>query len=82
MQDDVKPLETIQLSRIQRIREWQDGYEELQAIPHSFALELKDLHEPWGMFTDSNEDKVRRQELLSIHSERLIHACRRICLRF
>ena len=52
----------IQLSSIQRIREWQDGFEELQSIPNSFALEIKDMHDPWSMFTDSSEDKVRKNK--------------------
>ncbi|KAI0716039.1 hypothetical protein C8T65DRAFT_128698 [Cerioporus squamosus] len=67
-EDDSKPLETIQLSRIQRIREWQDGYEELQSIPNSFAFEIKDMHDPWCMFTDSNEDK---ENLLALLCSRL-----------
>ena len=58
----MQPLETIQLSSIQRIREWQDGFEELQSIPNSFALEIKDMHDPWSMFTDSSEDKVRKNK--------------------
>ncbi|RDX54373.1 hypothetical protein OH76DRAFT_1398691 [Lentinus brumalis] len=62
---DAEPLETIQLSRIQRIREWQDGYEELQSIPNSFALQIKDVHDPWNMFTDSSEDKENLLALLS-----------------
>ena len=60
----MQPLETIQLSSIQRIREWQDGFEELQSIPNSFALEIKDMHDPWSMFTDSSEDKVRKNKRL------------------
>ncbi|RPD64307.1 hypothetical protein L226DRAFT_533598 [Lentinus tigrinus ALCF2SS1-7] len=65
---DSQPLETIQLSSIKRIREWQDGFEELQSIPNSFALEIKDMHDPWSMFTDSSEDK---ENLLALLSSRL-----------
>lgn len=53
-------METIHLSSIQRIREWQDGYEDLAAIPNSFALEIRGFGDPWSMFTDSSEDKVGR----------------------
>ena len=52
------------MSRIQRVREWEDGFEDLQSIPYSFALELKDLRDAWSMFSDSNEDKVREEERL------------------
>lgn len=55
----MKPLESIPLSKIRRIREWQDGFEDLQSIPHSFALELQGVRDAWSMFTDSSDDKVR-----------------------
>ncbi|KAH9935860.1 uncharacterized protein BXZ73DRAFT_89359 [Epithele typhae] len=64
-EDDSKALETIQLSRIRRIREAQDGFEDLQAIPYSFALEIQGHHDAWSMFTDSNEDKENVLALLS-----------------
>ena len=38
------------------IKEWNQGYDDLRAIPHSFAIEFMD--EPaWMMFADSEEDK-------------------------
>ncbi|CCA77898.1 hypothetical protein PIIN_00542 [Serendipita indica DSM 11827] len=38
------------------IKEWHQGYDDLRAIPHSFAIEFMD--EPaWMMFADSEEDK-------------------------
>ena len=46
------------------MREWEDGFEDLQSIPYSFALELKDLRDAWSMFSDSTEDKVREEECL------------------
>lgn len=52
-------METVQLSNIQQIREWEDGYEDLAGMSHSFALEIRGYHDPWTMFTDSSEDKVR-----------------------
>ena len=38
------------------INEWEQGYDDLRAIPHSFAIEFID--EPaWLFFADSEEDK-------------------------
>lgn len=51
-------METIQLSSIEQIREWEDGYEDMAGISHSFGLEIRGYHDPWTMFTDSSEDKV------------------------
>ena len=47
--------------KIRGLREWQEGYEELEAIPYSFAIEFKDFSNDWGtwsMYTDSEEEKV------------------------
>ncbi|OBZ66410.1 Cell differentiation protein rcd1 [Grifola frondosa] len=46
-EETATPLEIIELSRVQRIREWQDGFEELEAIPCSFALEIRDRRGQW-----------------------------------
>lgn len=46
--------------RVTGLREWNEGYEELKAIPHSFAVEFKDSRGPWGMFCDEEEDKVSK----------------------
>ncbi|EJF64171.1 hypothetical protein DICSQDRAFT_178666 [Dichomitus squalens LYAD-421 SS1] len=67
-EDDSKAMETIHLSSIQRIREWQDGFEDLAGIPNSFALEIRGFGDPWSMFTDSSEDK---EKLLALLSSRL-----------
>ncbi|KAI0820383.1 hypothetical protein BC628DRAFT_1330560 [Trametes gibbosa] len=67
-EDNLQVLETIPLARIQRIREWQEGFEELEAIPNSFALEMKGEREPRGMFTDGADDK---ENLLALLSSRL-----------
>ncbi len=38
------------------VKEWAQGYDDLRAIPHSFAVEFID--EPaWLFFADSEEDK-------------------------
>ncbi|KAF9268966.1 hypothetical protein L218DRAFT_410550 [Marasmius fiardii PR-910] len=39
------------------VREWDEGFEELKAIPHSFALQFKDHRTPWAMFLDFPEEK-------------------------
>ena len=40
------------------LREWNEGYEDLKAIPFSFAVEFNGEREPWSMFSDSEEEKV------------------------
>ncbi|KAI0349663.1 hypothetical protein OH77DRAFT_1431876 [Trametes cingulata] len=62
---DAEVLWTVPLGRIQRIREWQEGFEELEPIANSFALELKGEREPRSMFTDTAEDKENLLALLS-----------------
>src|SRR6266436_5899366 len=53
-------MDSIELrGRVSALREWHEGYEELEAIDYSFALEFKDGQGPWSMFCDSEEDKVR-----------------------
>lgn len=48
--------------RIQRIREWQEGFEELEPVTNSFALEIKGEHDARCMYTDNAEDKVRENK--------------------
>lgn len=43
---------------VKALKEPKDEYEELKAIPHSFAIEFHN-HGPWAMFADSEEEKVR-----------------------
>ncbi|KAI0641856.1 hypothetical protein C8Q79DRAFT_918616 [Trametes meyenii] len=64
-EDNSQPLETFAFTRIQRIQEWQEGYEELEPIPNSFALELKGQHDARSMFTDTTDDKENLLALLS-----------------
>lgn len=42
---------------VKGLKEPKDGYEDLEAIPFSFAVEFKDRG-PWSMFADSEEEKV------------------------
>ncbi|KAG1777378.1 hypothetical protein EV702DRAFT_1197354 [Suillus placidus] len=61
----VKPLDVLPLDgRIDALAEWYEGFEELEAIPHSFALRFVDGVE-WRMFADSAEEKDRLLVLLS-----------------
>ncbi|KIY67814.1 hypothetical protein CYLTODRAFT_490299 [Cylindrobasidium torrendii FP15055 ss-10] len=50
--------------KLRGLREWNEGYEELKAIPHSFAVEFKDARGSWQMFCDSEEDKIKLLGLL------------------
>lgn len=61
----VQPLDVLPLDgRIDSLAEWYEGFEELEAIPHSFALRFIDGVE-WRMFADSAEEKDRLLVLLS-----------------
>ncbi len=54
-------VDQIQLrGKLNGLKEWSDGYEELKAIPNSFAIEFKDDRGPCAMFCDTEEEKVRR----------------------
>lgn len=58
-QDLSHPVDSLELrGRVSTLREWHEGYEELEAIDHAFALEFNDSQGPWSMFCDSEEDKV------------------------
>ena len=78
----MKPLETIPVSHIRRIREWEDGLDELESISHSFALELQGMRDPWCMFSDSGEDKVREEVRLRSLRFDLVPLYRRTYWRF
>jgi len=40
------------------LNEWHEGFEELEAIPHSFAIQFRDGQGAWSMFTDTENEKV------------------------
>ncbi|KXN81517.1 hypothetical protein AN958_04454 [Leucoagaricus sp. SymC.cos] len=48
---------------VKALKEPEDGYEDLKAIPHSFAIEFHD-RAPWAMFVDSEEEKFKMLGLL------------------
>jgi MAP7 domain-containing protein 1 len=60
-QDSNQVLDQLDLrGQVRGLREWNEGYEDLKAIPFSFAVEFKGEREPWSMFSDSEEEKVCR----------------------
>jgi MAP7 domain-containing protein 1 len=44
--------------RVRGFKEWNEGYEDLESIPHSFAIEFQDGQGSWALFADSEEEKV------------------------
>lgn len=68
-QETDQPLEAVKLAAVRSTKDWQEGYEELEGIPHSFAMEFGDGRYAWSMYTDSAEDKVRVWETrVPLHS--------------
>ncbi|KAH7912699.1 hypothetical protein BJ138DRAFT_1112079 [Hygrophoropsis aurantiaca] len=51
-------------ARVESINEWYEGFEELEAIPHSFALKFID-GQSWLLYADNAEDKDKLLVLLS-----------------
>ena len=41
------------------LKEWNEGYEDLEAIAFSFVVEFKDGRGFWSMYADTEEEKVR-----------------------
>ncbi|KAF8623922.1 hypothetical protein AX17_007250 [Amanita inopinata Kibby_2008] len=53
-----QPGEEIRVGdQLKSVKEWNDGYEELEAIPHSFVFEFMEQGKNWMLFTDTEEDK-------------------------
>lgn len=58
VQEVAKALDVLPLDgRVDSMAEWYEGFEELEAIPHSFAVRFVDGFE-WRMYADSAEEKV------------------------
>jgi hypothetical protein len=58
---DPQPTDLLKLKgRVRRISDWRQGFDELQSIPHSFAIEFKDDETPWFLYCDSEEAKASR----------------------
>ncbi|KAJ7449555.1 hypothetical protein FB451DRAFT_1287278 [Mycena latifolia] len=63
--DTNQVLDQIDLRKqVRGLREWNEGYEDLKAIPFSFAVEFNGEREPWSMFSDSEEEKYKLLGLL------------------
>ncbi|KAF4611061.1 hypothetical protein D9613_006803 [Agrocybe pediades] len=51
--------------KVQALKEWSDGYEDLEAIAYSFVVEFND-GDYWSMYADSEEEKYVILGLLKI----------------
>ena len=52
-------LEEVDLrGQVRGLREWNEGYDYLEAIAFSFVVEFRDNTDNWSMFADSEEEKV------------------------
>lgn len=59
IQDLTTPLEKLDLKgNVRALKEWNEGYEDLEAIQFSFVVEFRERRY-WAMFADSEEEKVR-----------------------
>ena len=60
LQDRAQYLDQVYLrGKLRGLKEWNEGYEELESIPYSFAIEFKDERGSWSAFADNEEEKVR-----------------------
>ena len=64
-QEMAKPMDTAALDgRVDRVCEWWEGFEELEAIPHSFAIKFIDGQD-WLMYADTSDEKDKLLMLVS-----------------
>ncbi|KAF8159749.1 hypothetical protein B0H34DRAFT_704656 [Crassisporium funariophilum] len=65
--DMADALETTDLKgKLRGLKEWYEGYEDLEAIAFSFVVEFRDGQEPWSMYADSEEEKYKILGLLRV----------------
>ncbi|KAJ4000923.1 hypothetical protein F5050DRAFT_238977 [Lentinula boryana] len=58
-------LDEVELrGQIASLSEPHEGFEELKAIQHSFAIVFKDGREPWSIFGDTEEEKIKMLGML------------------
>ncbi|GAW09985.1 enoyl- hydratase carnithine racemase [Lentinula edodes] len=58
-------LDEVELrGQIVGLREPNEGFEELKAIKHSFAIVFKDGRDPWAVFGDTEEEKIKMLGML------------------
>jgi len=54
-----KVLDSVELSgQVVGVKEWSDGFEELRAMPHSFAIVFAGHRDPMLAYTDSSREKA------------------------
>ena len=59
LKDISTSLEEVDLrGQVRGLREWNEGYDYLEAIAFSFVVEFRDNTDNWSMFADSEEEKV------------------------
>ncbi|CAA7269283.1 unnamed protein product [Cyclocybe aegerita] len=51
---------------IRALKEWNQGYDDLEAIAFSFVVEFKDERDHWSMYADSEEEKYKLLGLLKV----------------
>ncbi|KAL4079027.1 hypothetical protein J3A83DRAFT_4206424 [Scleroderma citrinum] len=55
--DTAHPIDTVKLDgRAEGLHDWYEGFEELETIPHSFAVKFVDK-QSWFMYTDNEVEK-------------------------
>ncbi|KAF8972610.1 hypothetical protein BDZ97DRAFT_1913112 [Flammula alnicola] len=60
-------LEKVDLrGKVRGLKEWNQGYDDLEAIAFSFVVEFKNGQDPWSMFADSEEEKYKVLGLFKI----------------
>ncbi|KAG8220560.1 hypothetical protein J3R82DRAFT_3293 [Butyriboletus roseoflavus] len=58
-QDSTRSVDLVHLEgRVESLNEWYEGFEELEAIPHSLAVKFVD-GPTWLMYADTEQDKAR-----------------------
>ncbi|KAL1710741.1 hypothetical protein EV121DRAFT_250975 [Schizophyllum commune] len=63
--DRAQYLDQVSLrGKLRGLKEWNEGYEELESIPYSFAIEFKDERGSWSAFADNEEEKFKLLALL------------------
>jgi len=63
--DSTRSIDLVHLDgRITSFNEWYEGFEELEAIPHSFAVKFVDGR-TWLVYADTEQDKDKLLVLLS-----------------
>lgn len=66
-QDSTRTIDLINLDgRIESFHEWYEDFEELEAIPHSFAVKFVDGRN-WLLYADTEQDKARATPTMCLY---------------